>query len=123
MIGRSLEPLTQWAGFNWKINVAILSSFAAQESSAATIGVLYQQGADEAKSLEERMGAKKDESGFTPLHALAIMVFFALYPPCLATTIMINFQSSFLHEGPAPGKTHEHLPTPESNSERVRVRQ
>lgn len=81
MIGRSLEPVTQWAGFNWKINVAILSSIAARESSVATIGVLYQQGADENKSLEQRMEAETGNSGFTPLHALAIMVFFALYPP------------------------------------------
>ncbi|MCG8616080.1 MAG: ferrous iron transport protein B, partial [Desulfobacterales bacterium] len=93
MVGRSLEPVTQWAGFNWKINVAILSSFAARESSVATIGVLYQQGADESKSLEERMGAEAAEGGFSPLHALAIMVFFALYPPCLATTIMIKVQT------------------------------
>lgn len=93
MIGRSLEPVTQWAGFNWKINVAILSSFAARESSVATIGVLYQQGADENKSLEERMGSESEEGGFTPLHALAVMVFFALYPPCLATTIMIKVQT------------------------------
>lgn len=47
----------------------------------ATIGVLYQQGADENKSLEQRMEAETGNSGFTPLHALAIMVFFALYPP------------------------------------------
>jgi len=93
MVGRSLEPVTQWAGFNWKINVAILSSFAARESSVATIGVLYQQGADDNKSLEERMGAETSGSGFTPLHALAVMVFFALYPPCLATTIMIKVQT------------------------------
>jgi ferrous iron transport protein B len=93
MIGRSLEPVTQWAGFNWKINVAILSSFAARESSVATIGVLYQQGADENKSLEQRMEAETESSNFTPLHALAIMVFFALYPPCLATTIMIKVQT------------------------------
>lgn len=93
MVGRSLEPLTHWAGFNWKINVAILSSFAARESSVATIGVLYQQGADENKSLEERMGSEASGSNFTPLHALAIMVFFALYPPCLATTIMIKVQT------------------------------
>lgn len=93
MIGRSLEPVTQWAGFNWKINVAILSSFAARESSVATIGVLFQQGADENKSLEERMGAEASEGGLNPLHALAIMVFFALYPPCLATTIMIKVQT------------------------------
>jgi len=93
MIGRGLEPLTQWAGFNWKINVAILSSFAARESSVATIGALYQQGADENKSLEERMGSESSSGGFTPLHALAVMVFFALYPPCLATTIMIKVQT------------------------------
>ncbi|WP_020586291.1 ferrous iron transport protein B [Desulfobacter curvatus] len=93
MVGRSLEPVTQWAGFNWKINVAILSSFAARESSVATIGVLYQQGADDNKSLEDRMEAEAGEGGFSPLHALAIMVFFALYPPCLATTIMIKVQT------------------------------
>lgn len=93
IVGRSLEPITQWAGFNWKINVAILSSFAARESSVATIGVLYQQGADESKNLEERMGAEAGSNDFTPLHALAIMVFFALYPPCLATTIMIKVQT------------------------------
>ncbi len=93
MIGRSLEPITQWAGFDWKINVAILSSFAARESSVATIGVLYQQGADENKTLEERVGSESSEGGFTPLHALAVMVFFALYPPCLATTIMIKVQT------------------------------
>ncbi len=93
MVGRSLEPVTQWAGFDWKINVAILSSFAARESSVATIGVLYQEGADENKSLEERMGAETASGGFTPLHALAVMVFFTLYPPCLATTIMIQVQT------------------------------
>lgn len=93
MVGRSLEPVTQWAGFNWKINVAILSSFAARESSVATIGVLYQEGADENKTLEERMSSETSQGGFTPLHALAVMVFFALYPPCLATTIMIKVQT------------------------------
>ena len=39
------------------------------------------------------MGEEAGQTGFTPLHALAIMVFFALYPPCLATTIMIKVQT------------------------------
>jgi ferrous iron transport protein B len=94
MFGRALEPITQFAGFDWKINVAIFSSFAARESSVATIGVLYQEGADDNKSLEERMGTETSSSGFTPLHGLAVMVFFALYPPCLATTIMIKVQTN-----------------------------
>ncbi len=94
LIGRSLEPVTQFAGFNWKINVALLSSFAARESSVATLGVLFQQGADDNKALEERMGAESESGGFTPLHALAVMIFFALYPPCLASTIMVKVQTN-----------------------------
>ena len=93
-VGQAMEPITSYAGFNWKINVALLSSFAARESSVATLGVLFQQGADESKTLEERMGAESLAGGFTPLHALAVMIFFALYPPCLAATIMVKVQTN-----------------------------
>jgi ferrous iron transport protein B len=89
-LGRSMEPLTQWAGFNWRVNVSLLSAFAAKESSVATLGALYQQ-EEEGESLEKRM--KKGEKGFTPLHALALMLFMVLYPPCIATTIMVKIQS------------------------------
>ncbi|MCW7754854.1 ferrous iron transport protein B [Desulfobotulus sp. H1] len=92
-VGRALEPVTQFAGFDWKINVALISSFAARESSVATLGVLFQQGADENIALEERMSRESDAFGTTPLHALALMIFFALYPPCLAATIMIKVQT------------------------------
>ncbi|MCA1944165.1 MAG: ferrous iron transport protein B [Desulfovibrio sp.] len=92
-LGRALEPVTQFAGFNWKINIALISSFAARESSVATLGVLFQQGADEGGTLEARMGAQSAESGMTPLHALALIVFFALYPPCFAATIMVKVQT------------------------------
>jgi ferrous iron transport protein B len=92
-IGRALEPLTLYAGFDWKINVALISSFAARESSVATLGVLFQDGAEEHISLEERMGRESQTGGRTPLHALALMLFFALYPPCLATAIMIKVQT------------------------------
>lgn len=92
-VGRALEPVTQFAGFDWKINVALLSSFAARESSVATLGVLFQQGADERLTLEERMGQEGVSTGFTPLHALAVMLFFALYPPCLAAVIMVKVQT------------------------------
>ncbi|MFP4396830.1 MAG: ferrous iron transport protein B [Desulfonatronovibrio sp.] len=92
-VGRMLEPVTQFAGFDWKINVALISSFAARESSVATLGVLFQEGADENATLEERMGKEGERTGQTPLNALALMIFFALYPPCLATTIMVKVQT------------------------------
>ncbi|ACS78183.1 ferrous iron transport protein B [Maridesulfovibrio salexigens] len=93
MIGRSLEPVTKYAGFDWKINIALISSFAARESSVATMGVLYQQGADDNQTLEQRMDNESQHSGMNSLHALAVILFFALYPPCLAATIMVKVQT------------------------------
>ncbi|NVK18491.1 MAG: ferrous iron transport protein B [Methylocystaceae bacterium] len=92
-IGRSLEPVTQFANFDWKINVALLSSFAARESSVATLGVLFEQSDGENKTLEERMGSEQMAAGYTALTAAAVMIFFALYPPCLATTVMVRVQT------------------------------
>lgn len=100
MIGRALEPVTQFAGFDWKTNIALISSFAARESSVATMGVLYQEGADDNLKLEERMSketigenSSAEHHGLQALHALALILFFALYPPCLATTIMVRVQT------------------------------
>lgn len=90
--GRFLEPVTKYAGFNWKINIALLSSLAAKESSVATLGALYRPGAEsEGKPLSQRM--KSQEKGFTPLHALALMIFMALYPPCIATLLMVKVEA------------------------------
>jgi ferrous iron transport protein B len=88
--GKALVPVSQWAGFNWRVNVALLGAFAAKESAVATLGALYEQG-DASESLETRMA--KGEKDFTPLHALALMMFMVLYPPCLATTIAVKIQS------------------------------
>jgi ferrous iron transport protein B len=82
--------VTQWAGFNWRVNVALLSALAAKESSVATLGALYEQ-EEEGETLEQRMA--RGEQGFTPLHALALMLFMVLYPPCMATAIAVKLQA------------------------------
>ena len=89
-VGRAMEPYTKYAGFNWRVNVSLLASFAAKESSVATLGALYEQ-EEEGETLETRM--EKGEKGFTPLHALALMLFMVLYPPCVATSIMVKIQT------------------------------
>ncbi|MBN2705382.1 MAG: ferrous iron transport protein B [Deltaproteobacteria bacterium] len=91
-IGRALEPVTQWAGFNWRINVSLLSALAAKESLVATLGAIYQPDEAGGRSLEERM--KETETGFTPLHALALILFMVLYPPCLASLMTIKLQTA-----------------------------
>jgi ferrous iron transport protein B len=70
--------------------VALLSALAAKESSVATLGALYESD-NRGESLEKRMAEK--ETGFTALHALALMLFMVLYPPCLAAAIAVKIQA------------------------------
>jgi ferrous iron transport protein B len=88
-VGRRLEPLTKYAGFNWRINIALISSFAAKESSVTTLGAIYKS--DEGESLEEKVS--EQEKGWTPLHALAIMLFMAMYPPCIPTLLAVRLET------------------------------
>ena len=92
-IGRALEPVTKYAGFNWKVNVAILSTLAAKESSVATLGTLYQDAEESGASstLETRMG--QGESGLSPIHAAALMLFMVLCPPCFPTAVSVRLQT------------------------------
>ena len=85
--GKALESVTAGAGFTWRINVALLSALAAKENSAATLGAIYGlDGSSVGKGMAE-------VSGFTPLHALALMLFMALYPPCVPAAIMVRTQT------------------------------
>jgi ferrous iron transport protein B len=90
-IGRGLEPITQYAGFDWRINVAFLSSFAARESAVATLGSLYENNKADNMRAEEAMA---QNSGYTPLHAAAIIIFMILTPPCIATMIVVKLQTN-----------------------------
>lgn len=89
-LGQFLEPVSQLAGFGWQMNIAIISSFAAKESLVGTLGAIFSsQGADE-KGLSASMA---EQGGWTVWHALAILVFIAMFPPCLATLVMIRHET------------------------------
>ncbi|PID48067.1 MAG: ferrous iron transport protein B [Proteobacteria bacterium] len=91
MIGRSIEPISKYAGFDWRINVAFLSSFVARESAVATLGSLYENNKANKQRAEE---ALLKNSGYIPLHATAIIIFMLLTPPCIATMIVIKIQTN-----------------------------
>ncbi len=84
--GKAIEVITAGAGFDWRMNIALLSALAAKENSAATLGALY--GFEGGKP-----GENFEKYGFTPLHALALMLFMSLYPPCLPASMMVRGQT------------------------------
>ncbi len=88
-LGRSLEPVTRFAGFNWRINIGLISSFAAKENVVGVLGSIYRS--EKGEKLEERVAEK--EKDWTPLHALAMILFMAMYPPCIPTLLMIQVEA------------------------------
>lgn len=79
-VGRFMEPATSPLGFDWKMNVCLLTGLPAKEAIVSTMGILYHTSDD--VPLAEAM---RSESGTTPVTALAFMAFVLLYFPCIAT--------------------------------------
>ncbi len=103
-IGKVIEPLFLPLGWDWKITMATLASFPAREVIIATLGTIYNLGAEvneEDSSLMDRMKAAKWEDGprvgqpvYTLPVALSIMVFFALCCQCGATLVTIRQETN-----------------------------
>ncbi|MCX6030302.1 MAG: ferrous iron transport protein B [Chloroflexi bacterium] len=84
-IGRLLEPAGRLMGLgDWRVIVALLTSFFAKENTIATLGILFGTG-------EARIGlAAMVAAALTPAARLALLIFQLLFIPCLATTATIK---------------------------------
>jgi len=88
-IGRFLEPVGQWMGFDWRLMVALLASLVAKENSIATLGVLF--GAGGAAGLPELMAGS-----FALPAGLAFLVVQMLFIPCVASVAVIRQETGSL---------------------------
>lgn len=82
-IGHLLEPVGQLMGLDWRLTVALLTSFIAKENSIATLGVLFGTGADQ--GLAEQLAGT-----FSFATALAFLTVQMLFVPCVATVAVIR---------------------------------
>lgn len=99
-LGRIIEPVIKPLGFDWKIGIALISSFAAREVLVSTLSVIYNVGSDaneEDESLLNALRNAKDENGnpvWTPLTALTLMVFFVLAMQCMSTVAIVRRETN-----------------------------
>lgn len=84
-IGRWMEPVMRPLGFDWRMNVCILTGLPAKEAIVSTMGILYHQKDEE--SLVQSLG---ENPFFTPGKAYAFLVFVLLYFPCVATVAALR---------------------------------
>jgi ferrous iron transport protein B len=98
--GRLIEPAIAPLGFDWKIGIALLSSFAAREVMVSTMATVYNLGdADQTSvSLREKLRhAENPRTGgpaYSPLMAVSLMVFFVLACQCMSTVAVVRRETN-----------------------------
>lgn len=99
-LGHLIEPVIEPLGFDWKIGVALISSFAAREVLVSTLSIIYNVEGDaneESPSLVSALQNAKRPDGslvWSPLTALTLMVFFVLAMQCMSTVAIVRRETN-----------------------------
>lgn len=94
IIGKTIEPLIQPIGFDWKIGISLVTSFAAREVFVGTMATLYSVGdEDNTMSIREKMMiAKNAETGeklYSTATTMSLLLFYAFAMQCMATLAIV----------------------------------
>jgi ferrous iron transport protein B len=98
--GRLLEPVIEPLGFDWKIGIALITSFAAREVMVSTMATVFNLGQDDENfgTLRHRLRTATDpgtgDRAYTPLKAVSLMVFFVLACQCMSTVAVVRRETN-----------------------------
>jgi ferrous iron transport protein B len=89
ILGRSIEPAIQPLGYDWRIGIALITSFAAREVFVGTMATLYSVGEDDqGLLLRDKLRSAKKEDGsplFTLATGISLMLFYLFAMQCMST--------------------------------------
>jgi ferrous iron transport protein B len=96
IIGKGIEPIIRPLGYDWKIGIALITSFAAREVFVGTMATIYSIGSvsdSDTATIQERMGAEiNPETGgprFTPAVGFSLLVFYTFAMQCMSTIAVV----------------------------------
>ncbi|HAF24400.1 MAG TPA: ferrous iron transport protein B [Blastocatellia bacterium] len=98
--GHVIEPVIAPLGFDWKIGIGLISSFAARETIVSTLSIVYNVGADSKEQPASLVAALRNAKradgspAWTPLVALSLMVFFVLACQCMSTLAVVRRETN-----------------------------
>ncbi|WP_192624029.1 ferrous iron transport protein B [Desulfomicrobium macestii] len=91
-LGRAIEPVTAWAGFDWRTNIALVGGIAAKEVIVSTLATAHALSDDEAQAFSARIASAP---GWNTSVAVSLMIFVLLYSPCFVTVVAIAREASW----------------------------
>lgn len=96
--GRAIEPAIRPLGYDWKIGIAIVSSFAAREVFVGTLATIYSVGNDEEETIKNRMAGEINPILGGPLFTFAsgisLLLFYAFAMQCMSTLAVVKRETN-----------------------------
>ncbi len=96
--GRTIEPLISPLGYDWKIGIAILSSFAAREVFVGTLATIYSVGNDKEETIKNRMAGEVNPILGGPLFnfasGISLLLFYAFAMQCMSTLAIVKRETN-----------------------------
>jgi ferrous iron transport protein B len=99
-MGHTLEPVLRPLGYDWKIGIGLIASFAAREAFVGTMAIVHNLG-DEPDggnvTLGDALRAEKRSGGspvYTPLVCVSLMVFYVLSMQCMSTLAVVRRETN-----------------------------
>lgn len=94
-LGKLIEPAIRPLGYDWKIGIALITSFAAREVFVGTMSTIYSIGsAEDDRMLRQKMKAATFDESDLPVYtlatALSLLVFYALAMQCMSTLAVVR---------------------------------
>ncbi len=97
-MGKFIEPAVEPLGYDWKIGIAIITSFAAREVFVGTLATIYSVGDDEEETIRNRMAGEVNPILGTPRFNLAsgisLLLFYAFAMQCMSTLAIVKRETN-----------------------------
>jgi len=93
ILGKAIEPAIKPLGYDWKIGIALITSFAAREVFVGTMATLYSVEDSEDSSLRQKLAAARHPDGtkvYTLAAGLSLMIFYLLAMQCMSTLAVVK---------------------------------
>lgn len=97
-VGKFIEPVVVPLGYDWKIGIALVSSFAAREVFVGTLATIYSVGSDEIQTIQEKMATETNHILGGPLFNFAsgvsLLLFYAFAMQCMSTLAIVKRETN-----------------------------
>lgn len=98
IVGHSIEPVIRPLGYDWKIGIALISSFAAREVFVGTLATVYSVGSDDEDTIKNRMANEKDPltgaKVFDFPTGISLLLFYAFAMQCMSTLAVVRRETN-----------------------------